>query len=84
MTINPLRHVRLADDVYMGNTNYMHVSHRNKLSSLLKSVLDTVKLPTILESIHLKYIIIIIIIFNQQDIIRDTFDTTHNNKLQNI
>ena len=29
-------------------------------------------------------IIIIIIIFNQQDIIRDTFDTTHNNKLQNI
>ena len=30
------------------------------------------------------YIIIIIIIFNQQDIIRDTFDTTHNNKLQNI
>ena len=29
-------------------------------------------------------VIIIIIIFNQQDIIRDTFDTTHNNKLQNI
>ena len=27
---------------------------------------------------------LLIIIFNQQDIIRDTFDTTHNNKLQNI
>ena len=26
----------------------------------------------------------VIIIFNQQDIIRDTFDTTHNNKSQNI
>ena len=32
----------------------------------------------------LKIYMDMIIIFNQQDIIRDAFNTTHNNKLQNI